>query len=857
MVRGFLRFVFSLVGWILLLGIVLAGVSTYALWRELARDLPPIDELVRYRPPAATLVYSDDGSLIGEFFDERRYPVELELVPEHVLQAFFAAEDSGFETHGGVDFVAIGRAFLANLREDRIVQGASTITQQVVKQLLLSPERSYERKLKEIILAQQLEEKLPKDKILELYLNEIYFGAGAYGLSAAAHTYFGVEVADLSIAQAALLAGLAKAPSRYNPLTKSDAAIARQKYVLRRMRTEGMISGAEYREARLERLTFAGRRIGTYTIAPWYLEHVRGLLEERFGESFASRGLRVHTAIDLDWQRSADEAMQQGLQRIEKRWRLPASLQRLPDDQVDGYLSRQRGARPLGGPQKAVVTEVVERGPQPGLRIRTPWREGFIASADLIAARGPVPPKNFRRGDVVSVDPLEGTWDGVASFALDRDPQVEGALVAVEPDTGLVKAMVGGADYERSKFNRAILARRQPGSAFKPFVFAAGIDRGFTPETILEDAPIELPNGARGVWTPKNFKDKYYGPVSLREALAKSLNSVTIRLALLVGVGPVRDYLDLFGFEARFPQNPSLVLGTSEVTPLELARAYGIFATGGRRFEPVFITSITDADGNAIEFPDSNARLLPVMEPQTARIMTDMLATVVESGTGRTARALERPAAGKTGTTNDSRDVWFVGFTPDVVASVWVGYDSSRPLGSRVTGGSAAAPIWTDFMGRVLADQPVREFVPPEPVVSPPQAIQAAGAVPPGFGAGPAPAGMPPGAPLDPGGVPPSTIPTAPGGRPHFPGIGPGRPYGPTPPGAVPYPPGAHPGIGPGRPYGATPPGAAPPPPRTRPDGTAPSPPDRDPPAQEAAPRAAIDGPNGNTVVTAYDRDPW
>jgi penicillin-binding protein 1A len=712
-----------LVAWTAFALAVLAGIVVFALWTELSDDLPPVDELAGYRPPAATLVYSNDGTLIGEFFDERRYPIAVSDIPDRVKNAFFAAEDSAFETHGGVDFLAIGRAFLANLQQDRIVQGGSTITQQVVKQLLLSPERSYERKLKEVILAQQIEIALTKEKILELYLNEIYFGAGAYGITAAAETYFGVAPGDLSIAQSALLAGLPKAPSRYNPYTRPDSAIARQRYVLRRMRTEGMISDAEYRQARAETLDFAGRRIETYAVAPWYLEHVRRLLEERFGEGFAARGLRVHTAVDLDWQRSAQKAIDEGLTRVETTWRLPVTLGNLSDGEVESYLRGQRAARPRNRPQNAVVTKVIQAGKNAGLEIRTPWEAGFIPAERLIAARGPVPTRNFSRGDLIAVDTLDETRDGIALYALDGDPRVEGALVAIEPETGLVKAMVGGTDYERSEFNRATLARRQPGSAMKPLVFAAGIDRGFSPEALFLDAPISLPNGARGLWSPRNFKDEYYGTVTLRQALMKSMNSVTVRLAQAVGIEPLRDYLDIFGLKARLPRQMAIVLGSREVTPLEMARAYGIFATGGRRFEPVFITRITDADGNTVEFADSEARPLPVMQPETARVMTDMLASVVQTGTGGSARALGRPAAGKTGTTNESRDAWFVGFTPEVVATVWLGYDSSRPLGKRVTGGSAAAPIWTAFVQDILTDLPIRAFEPPErpvPILSPP-----------------------------------------------------------------------------------------------------------------------------------------
>lgn len=746
MLRAIFRFFF----WTTTLAVVAVGFVAFVLYRELAQDLPPIDELQRYRPPAATLVYASDGTLIGEFFDERRYPLSIFDVPRHVKDAFLAAEDTEFHQHSGVDFQAIARAFIANWRQEEIVQGASTITQQVVKQLLLSPERSYERKLKEVILARQLEGQFRKEQILELYLNEIYFGAGSYGLVAAAQTYFGVDVPDLTIAQSALLAGLAKAPSRYNPYTNPDRATERQRYILRRMLEEDLIVPEEYRTALEEELDFEGRRIGTYSVAPWYIEHVRRLLTAHFGDGFAARGLRVHTAVDLRMQEAAREALKTGLSETERRHRMRVSIDRLKPDEYERYLARQKPTHPKRGIQNAVITKVSSRGDGAGLEIRTPWETGFVPAEQMVAARGKLRPGFFSPGDVIAVDPIGTSDAGVALFALDRDPQVEGAIVSIEPEAGLVRAMVGGVDYQRSEFNRAVLARRQPGSVFKPFVFAAAIDRGFRPDSMFMDAPISLPNGARGLWSPKNFSDKYYGPVPLRKALAKSMNSVTVRLASTLGINPLRNYLDIFGFQARFARHLSIVLGSSEVTPLELARAYGIFATEGKRFEPVFITAVTDADGNAIDFPGTSARFLPVMRPETARIMTDMLQTVVQEGTGRNAKKIERPAGGKTGTTNDSKDVWFAGFTPDLVTVVWIGYDGSRPLGRRVTGGGAAAPIWAAYMKEALGDREIREFNPPETLLPPTlQADAEPGAIgePTGAPAGPAPAPAPAPAP--------------------------------------------------------------------------------------------------------------
>jgi penicillin-binding protein 1A len=518
---------------------------------------------------------------------------------------------------------------VTNLEHGEIVQGASTITQQVVKQLLLTPERSFERKAKELILAIQLESKLSKDQILYLYLNHIYLGAGTYGISAAARVLFDRDVSELSLAQAALIAGLPQAPSRYDPLRRRKAAMARQRYVLDRMAAAGFITADEHADALAEPIAFARRRAPTYEVAPWYVEHVRRLLEEQYGAAFADLGLHVQTALDLELQRDADVAVRDGLSAIDRR---------------------------LGGRR----------------------------------ARRHSPPNEI-------------------------DPELEGALVAIDPETGHVKALVGGVDYERSQFNRAVLARRQPGSAFKPFLYAAAIDRGYTPSTIVHDAPISLPDGRRGSWSPKNFENRYYGSVPLRTALVKSLNSVSVRIAVQMGIDPLRDYLRIFGFPREFPRNYSLALGSHEVTLLDLARAYAVFATSGRRFDPVFITSITDGNGDPIDFPGSRPRFEAVMNPATAYMVTDMMRSVVESGTAREAKKLGRPAAGKTGTTNESMDAWFIGFTPELLTGVWVGYDAERSLGS-YTGGRAATPIWTAFMKRSLENQPVHEFAKPDTV---------------------------------------------------------------------------------------------------------------------------------------------
>jgi penicillin-binding protein 1A len=683
----------------------IAVLAFVAIWRELTSDLPPVAELLDYRPPTATRVYAADGSQIGEFYVERRYLIPIDQVPDQVKLAFLAAEDADFYRHGGVNPVSIARAMIANLQSGGIVQGASTITQQVVKQLLLTPERTFERKIKELILAIELESKLSKDDILYLYLNHIYFGAGTYGISAAAQTLFNREVGDLSLAQAALLAGLPKAPSRHDPIRRPDSALRRQRYVLERMAAVGFITAEERDKAIAEPLHFANTKMPTYAAAPWYVEQVRRLLEEQYGPEFADLGLHVQTAVDLKIQSAAEETLRAGLRTIERRLGIRRVVRHLPPKLVDEFLERQRQSRRRSGPQTAVVTRVAAKQ----LEIVTPWENGVVPEEGLGEGDERHNASTFRIGDILSVDPGARGADGVMRYTLDDDPQIEGALIAIEPESGQVKALVGGVDFQRSEFNRAVLARRQPGSAFKPLLYAAAIDHGYTAASIVQDAPISLPDGRHGYWTPKNFHNKYMGPVSLRTALVNSLNSVSVRLALDIGIDPLREYLRIFRFSATFPRNYSLALGTSEVTPFELTRAYGIFATLGRRFEPVFITAITDSNGEPVDFPGSQPRFEPVMKPATAYVVTQMMESVVETGTARHARALGRPRAGKTGTTNESKDAWFIGFTPQLLAGVWVGFDAEQAIG-KYTGGQVATPIWTAFMTRALEGQPERDF---------------------------------------------------------------------------------------------------------------------------------------------------
>jgi len=695
-------------------GVLAGGIGAFVVYRELTRDLPPVDQLMSYTPPSSTRIFSDDGTLIGEFFTERRYLVPLDKIPQRVRDAFLAAEDADFYRHPGVDLVSIGRAFAANLSNSGVVQGGSTITQQVVEALLLTPERTYERKAKEFVLALRLETMLSKDDILYLYLNQIYFGAGAYGIEAAARTFFDRHVEDLTVAQSALLAGLPQRPSYYDPQRHLERARARQRYVLERMRAEGFITTFEYDEAIAEPIEIAERRSVTYIDAPWYVEQVRRMLDERYGGAASQLGLRVHTAVDLRLQHAAVEALQEGLRALDKRQGYRGPIRQLQPSELEAFLEKEREDRaPTDATQRAVVTRIKNDG----LVVRTAWETGDLPASKLRWGDKRLPLAAFEVGDVIAVAPVAAEGKVPAHFVLDQEPQVEGALVALDPYTGQVKAMVGGYRFERSQFNRAIQARSQPGSAIKPLIYAAAVNKGYTPTSIVIDSPLSFPDGSGKTWSPKNYGGKYYGAVPLRTALKKSLNTVSVRLVDTLGLDYVREYIGNFGFSAPLPRNLSIALGSAEVSPLELTRAYGVFPTLGKRFDPLFVTAVTDDQNKLIDFGQTRPHFERAIEPATAFVMTSMLESVVQEGTGRAAAALERPVAGKTGTTNDTIDAWFVGYTPDLICGVWVGFDSERSLGRAETGGKAAAPIFTAFMQKALEGYPVVDFPEPDGVM--------------------------------------------------------------------------------------------------------------------------------------------
>lgn len=712
-VSGFWRTVRIFLTFLFVVGVLGSAGAAYLLYVELTANLPDVEALTRYRPPMVTQVLADDGTVMGEFYLEKRYLVPFERIPAVVRNAFLAAEDDAFYRHGGIDFVGVGRAILSNLAAGDKVQGGSTITQQVVKQVLLSPQKSYERKFKEMILALRLERQLTKDQILWLYLNNLYLGSGVYGVGAAAREYFGKNVEQLTVAEAALLAGLPQAPSRYSPVKNWALAKGRQRYVLGRMADVGFISAEEASRALAEPLGLAPHR-SNFVSAPYYVEHVRRLLEERYGQTgLYALGLRVHTPANLRMQAAAEAALREGLETLARRQGYGDTIRRIDGTEIPSYTRQQTGALKGRGLETGRAYDAVVTGVTSGKRSVTIHLQVGPFTGQL----APPEENNCRRrsghrvGDIMRVR-LADTTNGTGTFfACTESPPVQGALVAIEPATGDVKALVGGFDFADSQFNRAVQSLRQPGSAFKPFIYAAALDRDFTPASIIVDEPISFRAGGR-TWSPQNYDNKYNGPTSLRDALTFSRNVVTVKLAMKVGLNNLLSYIPKLGIRSPLTKNLSLALGASEVTPLELTAAYGVFANLGMRAEPRFITRITDSQGNVVDenLPDTEQ----VIAPETAYQMTSMLESVIQRGTGRRAAALGRPAAGKTGTTNDVNDAWFIGYTPQLLAGVWVGFDEKRSLGARETGGQVATPIWTAFMEGALAGQPVLDFPVPD-----------------------------------------------------------------------------------------------------------------------------------------------
>ena len=746
-----MKIVKVLLSLVVLVGLAAGAVAGLAVW-YFGRDLPDYQQLANYQPPIVTRIHAGDGRLLAEYAIEKRVFVPVKAMPPLVIHAFLAAEDKNFYSHPGIEPLSMLRAAvtdIVHLGSGRRPVGASTITQQVAKNFLLTNEVSLERKIKEALLALRMEQVLSKDRILELYLNEIYLGGGAYGVAAAALNYFNKSLEELAPEEAAFLAGLPKAPNNYNPLRNPEGALERRNYVLDRMVEAGFLTPEQGQEAEAKPISLRKRDETEVVRADYFSEEVRRELLMRYGEKgLYSSGLSVRTSLDPTLQRMADRALRDALIAYDRRHGYRGPLAKI--DATGDWAARLKALPvPAGtsdaGWQVAVVLSLApnaaEIGFADGRQGRIPFDEMKWARKELPDAHVGSEPAQVSDvvapGDVVEVQALaarDPAAKGPALYGLRQIPAVSGAFVAMDPHTGRVLAMDGGFSYEMSQFDRATQAKRQTGSAIKPFVYIAALNHGFTPSTIVLDAPFVVDQGpGLPKWNPGNYERKFYGPVPLRVGIEESLNLVTARVGATIGLDAVADSIERFGILDHMPREYSYVIGAGETTPLKLTTAYAMLVNGGKRITPSFIDRVQDRDGVTIfradnracdgcsnvewagqappELPDNRQQ---VVDPASAYQIVSMLEGVIQRGTGRIVASVGKPLAGKTGTTNDSDDTWFVGFSPDLVAGVYVGFDQPKSLGARETGAAVAAPAFRDFMAAALADKPATPFrIPP------------------------------------------------------------------------------------------------------------------------------------------------
>ncbi len=730
---GYFAKILRLFIWALLFIMISGALSVAGIYFYLSENLPKISTLKDYRPPVITTVYSDDNRKIGEFYKERRVVLPLDKMSIMLKEAFIAAEDARFYKHKGIDILSIIRAFFKNIEAGTIVQGGSTITQQVTKSFFLTPEKSYLRKIKEAILAYRIDKKFAKDEILFLYLNQIYLGHGAYGVEAASENYFGKSAQELNLAECAVLAGLPQAPSRYSPFRYPERAKQRQIYVLNRMVAEGYITNIQATEAINQVLDIKPRRNWYIEEVPVYTEHVRRYVEKTYGpDALYKDGLSIYTAVNIEMQKIAREEIEKGLYDLDKRQGYRGPLNHLAPEEIETYskeLQNELDKSPLeeGKIVAGVVIEVDDTNDIVTVRVGNTL--GVIKIKEMRWARKPNPEVAYyetrvehpgevlKVGNVIQVKIKEKIFNSDRWWlTLEQIPKAQAALLCIESETGDVKVMVGGKDFKESQFNRAVQSRRQPGSAFKPIIYAAAIDKGYTPATTIIDSPIVFEDTQHDfTWKPRNYKERFYGPTLFREALSKSRNVITIKILRDIGIDYAIDYARRLGITSNLNRDLSIALGSSGLSLLELVRAYSVFNNLGYIVQPIFITKIVDRDGNVME--EANHVRKKVIESNTAYIITNLLEGVVKHGTGHRVRALNRPVAGKTGTTNNLFDAWFAGYTPRYTTGTWVGFDDESSLGKSETGSRAASPIWLGFMKRVLIGKPVRVFQVPEGVV--------------------------------------------------------------------------------------------------------------------------------------------
>ncbi|MCB1386585.1 MAG: penicillin-binding protein 1A [Nitratireductor sp.] len=738
----FLRLIGYLFGIGTLLGIVvLGGVGWYV--SNLAKDLPDYEVLNAYEPPVTTRIHAATGDLMAEYAHERRLYLPIQAVPDLVKNAFLSAEDKNFYSHKGIDPEGLARAIITNLKNlgsDRRSIGASTITQQVAKNFLLSNERTIDRKIKEAILSLRIEQAYSKDRILELYLNEIFLGLGSYGIAGAALTYFDKSVNALELHEAAYLAALPKAPNNYHPFNKTEDAIERRNWVIDRMVTNGYVTAEAAEEAKAKPLSVNPRRRSTYLASSEYFsEEVRREIVERYGEdALYEGGLSIRTTLDPYMQVEAQKALRHGLIQYDQQQGFRGAVKTIDTSgdwgaalgEVEAYsdVKEWRLAVVL-----AAAEDEVSIGLQPSRTVsgdlsderdlgritleNMAWAKRYVDEDGKI--RNAKAASDFLSvGNVIYVEALGEDQQG--EYRLRQPPEVQGAMVAMDPHTGRVLAIAGGFSFSQSQFNRATQAYRQPGSSFKPFVYAAALDNGYTPSSVVLDAPIKVDTGGLGIWEPKNYGNGYAGPSTLRRGIERSRNLMTVRLAKDMGMPLVAEYAERFGIYDHLLPVLAMSLGSGETTVLRMAAAYSVLANGGKQIKPSFVDRIQDRYGKTIfrheericetcsadswngqEEPELIDSREQVLDPMTAYQITSMMEGVVQRGTATSVQVLGRPVAGKTGTTNDEKDAWFVGYTPDLVAGVYIGYDNPRPMGRGSTGGHLAAPVFTEFMAAV------------------------------------------------------------------------------------------------------------------------------------------------------------
>ncbi|WP_319532118.1 penicillin-binding protein 1A [uncultured Cohaesibacter sp.] len=732
---------------------IVVAFAVYIFLNSMMAGLPDFTALRNYEPPVMTRIHAADGQLMAEYANQRRLFLPIQAIPDRVKQAFLSAEDKNFYEHAGLDFMGIARAVVTNVRNygsNRRPVGASTITQQVAKNFLLSSEQSYERKIKEALLSMRIEQAFSKDEILELYLNEIFFGIGAYGIGSAALHYFDKSVHELNLAEIAYLAALPKAPNNYHPIRHTEKAIERRNWVIDQMVNNGYATVEEANQAKSSDLQVKFRPRGAHIFAAdYFAEEVRRWIDEEFGtEKLYNGGLSVRTTLDVDLQLEARKALNHGLVSFDRTrgWRGPVTTASVADDWGTA-LSKIEPLSDVPEWTLAVVLSAEKNEATVGLRpevdaagaVSDARETGTISLKDLKWAKWAEGDRKGKAvgatsdvltpGDVVYVEKKE---DG--SLSLQQPPEISGALIAMDPYTGRVLAIAGGFSYDQSQFDRATQAYRQPGSSFKPFVYATALDNGYTPSSVVMDAPIEIQQGGgNGVWRPQNYGGKFYGPSTLRLGIELSRNVMTVRLAQDMGMPLVAEYAKRFGIYDNLMPVLSMSLGAGETTVMRMVTAYSMLANGGRRITPTFVDRVQDRYGKTIYKHDQRIcdacnvqswqnqpepevidNREQVLDPMTAYQITSMMEGVVQRGTAPVVREVGKPIAGKTGTTNDERDAWFVGFSPDLVVGVYVGYDRPRPMGRGSTGGHLAAPIFTEFMKVALADAPKKPFQVPE-----------------------------------------------------------------------------------------------------------------------------------------------